>query len=164
MVDTSKIKQYSKEMIGKNYLEDVAVASVTTVFEEFATITVASALLNKGVVKTNTANFAVSEVMRLFFAWLYYVVFSYYGRKDLALLTSGIVAVLFIYDMVEHFLGKSPQNMAYQAALSLTSKLSGARTASATSYMAPQLARAQVNEPAPMINKPVYNRAPEMIL
>ena len=162
MVDTSRLKEYSKEMLSKDYLEDIAVASVTTVFEEFATVSVASALLNKGIVKTNSVDFAVSEVMRLFFAWLYYVVFSYYGRKDLALITSGMVAVLFIYDLIEYFFGKNPQTMAYQAALSLTGRLSNARMASSTSYNAPAIMRAQ--EGSPKLNKPVFKRAPEMIL
>lgn len=127
-----ELKEYSKLLINKGYLEDVAVSSVTTVFEEFINVMAVSAAMRSGTVKSKGSAFALSEIIRIIFMWAYAVLFQYLKRKDMAIMTSSVVFILFIYDLFEYFTNKHPLESTASLALRLTSSIGAYRSMAPT--------------------------------
>ncbi|ADL19098.1 hypothetical protein ASAC_0692 [Acidilobus saccharovorans 345-15] len=89
----------------KQFWEGLVVHAVSTLFEEFITMSATSALAHEGVTNKNVT-FIVKEATRLVSAWMFYVLFNYLKKPAWAAMTAGTIIAISIYDLLNYFLEK----------------------------------------------------------
>jgi len=85
----------------KEYWEDIAVRSVTTLFGEWVAIAASSALSNKGVFSSPRQSNTFQGIIDLLFGWGYYVLFKSLNKMEFGIMASSIMTVLGIHKFIE---------------------------------------------------------------